>query len=275
MKTIITENIDGYEVIKAFSVPVIEPIETEKKTRSAIVETQEYKDVERKKQELNNRLKMAHQVNDSMRAMYKKNPNCVKDEKYVLLLSEKTVHEGKAQELLKEIVALSKTAKDKYRELYIQSAEYFEPRGGETLVPAVKADALKKQADALGEWERLCVDGSVIIDKRGVKYWIKETGTWIKKDIFKINVDIEPGGKMYSDLSEIEKQEIGDQLETERINALSPAEKTAEKNNIIDGLAGQAAMMKSKLEIQGDAAALKKSQDWYNTEVAKVETKYA
>ena len=55
---------------------------------------------------------------------------------------------------------------------------------------------------------------------------------------------------------------------------MTAAQKAEEKAGVIQGLQHQAVQMRMGLEIQNDSAALKKSQDWYNAEVAKVEALY-
>jgi len=93
-------------------------------------------------------------------------------------------------------------------------------------------------------------------------------GKWSSREISKIGDEIKSG-----EITEI-NAEISEQLESERIAKLTTAQKEAEKSNLISALASRANAMRGELEIQGDAAALKKSQDWYKAEVEKVQARY-
>jgi hypothetical protein len=107
-----------------------------------------------------------------------------------------------------------------------------------------------------------------ICDNRGKTAWIKSGGKWSKREITKIGDEIKPG-----EITEI-NDEIIAQLEAERIAGLTTAQKAEEKARKIEGLLLQSIQMKAGLEIQGDKDALKKSQDWYNAEVSKIEALY-
>lgn len=79
------------------------------------------------------------------------------------------------------------------------------------------------------------------------------------------------------DLADADRQEIATQDEADRIAGLNGGEKNDELAAVKDSLAAQAAIMRSKLEIQGSTAAkaLKDSKEWYDAEASKADAKYA
>ena len=75
-------------------------------------------------------------------------------------------------------------------------------------------------------------------------------------------------------LTDIDREEIATQIDTERIAGLSATAKADEKQAAIDGVLAESVRIRSGLEIQEDSDALKKAQDFYNAGIADVEIKY-
>ena len=69
-------------------------------------------------------------------------------------------------------------------------------------------------------------------------------------------------------------KEMNAQFEIDRITALNPEDKLTEKNSMLESALNQSATMKNKLEIMGDAKALVKAQEFYNSEKVLIEDKY-
>jgi hypothetical protein len=118
----------------------------------------------------------------------------------------------------------------------------------------------------------LTLDGKTVADYRGKTFFKKSGGRWLFQEITILGD--EPMTGSTEKLTESEMAELVEQANTDRIGKLSTAETTKEKDAIIEGLAGQASAMRSKLEIQGDKKALETAQMWYKEQVAAVEKKY-
>ena len=152
-----------------------------------------------------------------------------------------------------------------------EHAEYFQPKIGEVFIEDEQYQKLVKKE--IGEFGKLTIAGKVIPDYSEQSIYQKTGGKWII-----INLDFgdkfPDGAILVRNLTDEQKIEIADQTEIDRISELSGPEKETEKQNAIDGVAFQAAKMRSALEIQGDGKALEKSQDWYNAELIIIEAKY-
>jgi hypothetical protein len=285
MKTVLKETIDGHEVVKNFGYLTIEPIETQKVVDPIIADSDEQKSIDAKKAEIGNRINQmlqsrkaaiaANRIISSKTSTAAEKEQALKD--YDKHNSDFKVHDAMITELQKDIPALSKKLAERKKQEIAKNAVYFDPGKNEEIIdPAEMVDLINKSGE-IPAGCILCRDGSYIEDNRGKVHWVKSSGKWAKTTIGKLGDKLPAGEIWETDLDDAQKQEIADQLESERLIALSPTEKTAEKDSIIEGLALQAVTMRSKLEIQGtsESAALTQSQDWYNAEVALIETKYA
>jgi hypothetical protein len=262
MKTRITQNIDGYDIIIGIGDAQIDGVATMPIVETALKETDEYKSVEAKKQELSIILNMAAQALKNARTAKTQSEKNGYVTEYQQSLEKSKAIENE----LKELIAPLQT---KQQELILKHAVYFQPKEGEVIIST--ADAVKIENAMIAATVNnkfLDVNLQEICDNRGKTAWIKKDGKWAKREITKIGDEIKSG-----EITEA-NDEIIAQLETERIASLTPTERNKEKAVIIQGLLTQSIQMKSGLEIQGDSQALKKSQDWYNAEVSKVELKY-
>jgi hypothetical protein len=268
--TVLTEKIGGFIIVKGFDRPVIEPFETRKKVEIEIKKTDEWKAFDAKKKAIENECKMAAQARKS-KALARKNKNVADVEKYH---ADDLMRTKNAENLMAEMGPIKKAMQKKHKELMNSQAVYFSPRPGEEIIEPTEVFTLSEKVKALKSNEVLLRDGTVKPDFVGKSYWKKGASGWAKNTITEIGKKIPTGGKLPEDLTGDEQTEISEQLNLERIGKLSISDKESEKLGVIDGLAGQAATMKSKLEIQSDSQALQKSQDWYNAEVLKIEEVY-
>jgi hypothetical protein len=109
-----------------------------------------------------------------------------------------------------------------------------------------------------------------IIDIRGKKYLWKQDGAWkFSEPITEIGI-----APTWPDGGIEDKDLTPDQMEEVRMQELSDTDKEIEKNEALEAALTNAATMKSKLEIQDDAEALRKSQLWYQEQVDLIERKY-
>ena len=289
MKTIITEIIKDdknkeHEVIKGFSDPVIEPVETGKNTTDLIKSTPEMKAHNNKIQEIETRNKNITQTKNLLKAAVNKkfNPKSSdvdKKEADDIIKNEAAklkVEEGKKDELLADLQGINNNILKKRKELYLGNLIYFDPAPGEEIITVEKYNEYMGLSENLESGQALCKNCDIIQDRRGVEYWLNGDNGWEKIKIEHINVEITDGAILPVDLTPENIAEITDEAEVRRIAGLSVDDKDTEKQLVIDGVATQAAAMRSKLEIQGSTAgdALTASQDWYNEEVGKIDAKY-
>ena len=98
--------------------------------------------------------------------------------------------------------------------------------------------------------------------------------TWAKQEILKIGVEPLSGAILDSELSETQLQEISQQLEQERIDNLSNAEKQAEIDIAIAAARREAGLLSSELEVTGDPTPVATAQAWLADRIAEIEEKY-
>lgn len=267
MKTVITQEINGYTIIIGFGNPVIDPVETAKIIKPMLEDSNELKAVKQKIKEVGARQRMAIQaMKESARLKIRG------DQKFKEKEAEAAAHFQIVKELQEEAKPLKGPLKQKRIELIKENAIYFEPKQNEMIIDNDQHAELKTKE--LGEFGRLCLDGSVVYD------YTKETGYskigdgWVI-NTFPFGAQISTEVILERDLTEEQKEEIAEQNEKDRVAGLSAAGKEAEKLSAINSAASQAANMRNVLEIQSDPEALTKAQDFYNSEVEKINTKYA
>ena len=262
MKTRITQNIDGYDIIIGIGEAQIDGVATMPIVETALRETAEYKSVEAKKQELSVVLNGAAQALKNARNSKTQSEKNGYVTEYQQALEKSKAIENELKELIAPLQA-------KQQELIFKHAVYFQPKQGEFIITPEEAELIENAMITANLHNNfLDVNMQEICDNRGKTAWIKSGGKWSKREITKIGDEIKPG-----EITEI-NDEIIAQLEAERIAGLTTAQKAEEKARKIEGLLLQSIQMKAGLEIQGDKDALKKSQDWYNAEVSKIEALY-
>lgn len=274
-QTILTEKLPdsqgGFTIVKGFDRPVIEPHETRKKVMIGIKTTDEWTAFENKRNEIHAEKRLAAQafVNSKNAGKAGNRAEC---ESFHVEFNTRT---NNALRLDGEMPPIKRAKDEKIKALTKSLAVYFEPRAGEKIIEPTEAFTLSEKVKTLTKNQVLLRDGTIKSDFVGVEYWKKAIDEkWSKNIISVVGKNIPSGGKLQKDLTGDEQIEISGQLNLERISKLSVANKDAEKLQVIDGLAGQAATMRSKLEIQNDSAALTKSQDWYNLELIKLDEVY-
>lgn len=262
MKTRITQNIDGYDIIVGIGEAQIDGVATLPIVNEALKLTNEYKSVEAKKQELSVLINMTAQAMKNARDSKTQSDK----NKYVAEYQQNLEKQKLVEADLKLLVS---PLQIKQQELVLKHAVYFTPKEGESIITddeAVKIETAMNEATTNNKY--LDINLKEICDNRGKTAWIKSGGKWSSRDISKIGDEIKSG-----EITEI-NAEISEQLESERMAKLTTAQKEAEKTAIISGLASRANAMRGELEIQGDSKALVKSQDWYKAEVEKVNLRY-
>ncbi|MGD9157310.1 MAG: hypothetical protein PVG39_02795 [Desulfobacteraceae bacterium] len=273
MKTIIIQNIDGYDVITSLSEAggFIDPVETRKAIESKIKETETVKRVEAIHKQMNDLARQGTKLKSEVKELLKLGKKNEANQAYQK--SNEKYAEMKAFE--PELKSLFLKMKEEYKELMISNAVYFQPKPGEEFVEDVEAEEIKALlAEAIPNGQLVTKDKKKIVDNRGKEYWQKSAGKWHQSWIDKIGLKPNEAMIYINDLTESQRKEISLQLETERISKMSKADKAKEKEQRESGLRNQAVQMRNELEISNDKDALKKAQEWLAAELTKLDEVY-
>jgi hypothetical protein len=288
--------IDGLEIITGIDKKQIDRVETEKKIKLQVEELKEFKAIKTRNEKsklynanIQSAVKAQKAIIDTV-AIFKQIPAGVvtdddltfqQREKMKVLKEKINFNKAQINELLKDLPALTEQLKQKKTQLLRENASYFEMPINTI---GLSENQAKEYSDILNNnniiykktkvKKLLTIDGNIIIDYRGEKVWSRVGNKWTSRVIAALTDRIDILEIMDIDLTDEQKQEIAEQEETERINSLSMEEKENEISTFKESLLAQSINMKSKLEIQGDKEALKKSQEWYNLELLKLNGKY-
>jgi len=123
-----------------------------------------------------------------------------------------------------------------------------------------------------GENQLLLDNNEYIDDYRGVEYHIKKSGKWKKERIEDIGISLPLDAVLQENLSKEQQKEISIQQEDERVAALTPEQKTEEKNNRLRAAAREAIMKAEEEELLGETFD---KQAWLQPKRAEIEAKYA
>jgi hypothetical protein len=263
-----TREIDGYTVITGFKSPPVDPVQTSRIVDTVIEETTEYKvmkkitdhysDLERRRTAL---IREARQKNSS------------KEHEAVHRNYVETVAKQRAMQA--EIVKYNPHIKSKRKQLYREHAAYFMPSGYEE-IDGQAFDSLQKKFSELRPKQYLTIEGNIMTNKRGEKYWLKDEFGWTEFTVCELGEEI-PTGAIHKDkLSNADIADIILQKEAERISKLTTEQKQHEKDEKMKRLLSFAAGKRSEYEISGvnPENSLALSQKWYRDEASKLETLY-
>lgn len=276
MKTIITQNTDGYDIIIAFgnADAFIDPIATGKVVNKILQEnpSETLKQIAAIKQEMLGYAVEGKQAMKNAKASARAGNKSETDNHYATWKA-KNDQIKECQERLKPLA--SAFMKERGQAMK-DNAIYFTTPAGEYIVTDAEAEAAKTAKEAAAaEGKLVDKDLKIIENNKGVVYWKKVDNKWNRSECLKIGEKIPKGVIVETDLSEEQKVEVIEQLEAERISKLSKSARAKELEQVQAGLRQQAINMRSALEIDGDKAALTKAQEWLVDELGKAEIKYA
>jgi hypothetical protein len=212
-----------------------------------------------------------------------------------------------------ELAPLTAAIEAAHLSLYEECAVYFEKDGEKILTEAEEADMVPKLAAIQAEAERvaaltpeqkaaekqarleaaadevdpvlslqghaaLTLEGEIIPDWRGTEYHIKTAGTWAKAKAEHIGEAL-PGGAVPSDaLTDAQRSEIAAQAEAERVAALAPEERAAEKQARIKAVIREAVTRKQEADLEAEVNGTPAEFDpvtWVRERKNEIEAKYA
>lgn len=275
MKTIKTKQIDGYTVVESVQSAggFIDPEATKKIVAVEIEKTEAYKQIEAlKKQMLDCAIKARE---NQAKARQAKQGGKSYDEYWAAYKAEME----KFNAIQTELLPLATTLKQEFARLTLEHAVYFNLPEGEELREDSEADEISAALEsAASNNSVIALQGGEIIevvDNRGKRFYQKSGGRWVGAEITKLGETAKKSAIAEADLTDDQRAEIAEQNESDRVAALKPADKEAEKAAVLKSLAQAAASKKAELEITGDSKALETAQSWYQSEAAIVEAKYA
>ena len=161
-------------------------------------------------------------------------------------------------------------------ETYAVKSRNFLP--GRKLVSEAHYETRRQMFDTIGPHQLLTEALEIIPDFRGVEYWQKTADRWDSHKIEHIGETVPAGAVLSDALTGDQRLEIAVQKEADRIAALSPQEKEAEKQNLIKAAIHEAAMKKQEAELEAavnDTVMTFDAVAWAQAKKSEIEARYA
>jgi hypothetical protein len=149
---------------------------------------------------------------------------------------------------------------------------------GRKLISEAEYTTRRAAFDALEEHQLLTEELEVIPDFRNTEYWQKPEGRWEKIKIVRPGVTIPADAVLPDALTEAQRMEIAAQEGLDRIAALSPAEKEAEKQARIKAVIHEAVIKKQEAELEAEVNDTPLTFDpvaWVREQKEEIEALYA
>jgi hypothetical protein len=268
-QTVITQNIDGIEVIRGFGKLAIDPIETRKVAGIAIQETDEFKAVKEKQYDRNESARKAGEEHTKMKSAKNKQD---KDKAWRACETHRNMATGFEVEIKERLPALKK----KEKEIRLTQAVYFEPKLGEHAKSDAEIDALRDKLASVQGLGFVDLDGNILEDNRGAIYCTESDGKWLITKILSIGVKVPSSAILYGDLDADQKKEVDLQIEINLASGMSAAEKVNAKAAADERAIVDAGNIDRSLQIQGSSPddALAGAQAWLADRRAELDLIY-
>jgi len=270
LKTIITKNIDKFEIIVAIASAdgLIDAVATEKIVKDKIQETETFNDIQKIKKQIN-----LYAVQAGKAKTNAKNAKTPQEKRK--FSDEMTIRFSQMSDEMEKLKPLGIVLQSEFKNMMTEHAIYFTTKENETIIDEVEANNIETlMIEATQNGKLVTKDKKLIVDNRGKIYFLKKDDTWSKYEILKLGETKKSGSIEDKDLTEEQKEEITIQFEKDRIANLTVAERAAEREIKYNILLSQAGQMKNELEIIGDPDALIKSQDWLAEKVLELDLIY-
>ncbi|MBU1080896.1 MAG: hypothetical protein KKB59_10460 [Spirochaetes bacterium] len=266
MKTVVHENVDGYEIVRYFGDAQVDPVATWSKIQDKILALPELAQMNSVKAKITAQAQTGQDA-FNLAAAAEKSGNFKAATSYQAQYQAAVAAIPVLEEELTPLAAAFDAARSA---LFEANAAYFTPGPGESIISDADYEVLKAKADALASNQQLTVSGTYVADNRGKAWWAKD-GTWKRETTEQLGVPIPPGAILEEKLSESQKLEIAAESAAARLAGLTVEEREAEKTGALKAAAQEAANQKTLAEITGekfDAAA------WYSAKKAEIEKIY-
>ena len=261
MQTIITQEIDGIDVIRGFGKLAIDPVETRKVAAVAIQDTDEFKAVKEKQDARDESARKSGEEHTKMKAAKNKTD---KDKAWRACETHRNMVTGFEAEIKELLPALKK----KDQQVRKENAVYFEPKRGEIAKTDAEIQALKDVLDSVQGAGYVDINGNILEDNRGsvvcTQVGAGQEQGWSINQITTIGVKIPANGILYGDLDADQKKEVDLQIEINQAAGMSDAEKALAKSGADSQAIKDAGNLDRSLQIQGETAdsSLAQSQAW-------------
>jgi hypothetical protein len=261
-QTVITQEVDGIEVIRGFGKLAIDPIETRKVAAIAIQLTTEYKSVAESQGARNESARKAGEEHTKMKSA--KNPQ---DKNKAWRAAE--THRNMAISFEGEIKERLPELKKKEKEIRLSQAVYFEPKLGEHAKSDAEIQALRGLIESVKGPGYVDLDGNILEDNRGVIYCMNDASGWKIERIQTIGVKVPASAVLYSALDEFDKKDVDLQIEINLAAGMSAAEKITAKAAATERALANSESYHTRLKIAGDTEedAMPKSQAYFQSRI--------
>ncbi len=266
-QTVITQSIDGIEVVKGFGKLAIDPFATKEVVAVSIQSTDEFKAVKEKQDARNEAAHKASQEHTKMKVAKNKSD---KDKAWRACETHRNMAASFESEIKERLPALKK----KRQNLMIEQAVYFEPKAGEYMKTDVEISTLSDVLASVQGSGFVDLDGNVLEDNRGAVYCVLKSGKWSITKIVTIGVKIPSSGILYGDLDADKKKAVDFQVETNAAAVMSAGEKAQAKQAAESKALLDAERLKGQLDIQSAPDALEQSQAWYESRMTELDLIY-
>lgn len=241
MKAIAYEVVDGYSIVKSIGEPTIDPELTKREARKVLERSEEYKTFDRA-------YRVCSGLEDATEA-------------------ETAAAKVQLFKVLDDVVELRKVV-TKNNPVYFSVP-------GETNVLDNHAELLRKALSELKDRELLTLDGKVINDERGRRAWrLEDSGRWDYMTIARLGEKLPEGYRWDEDLSPVELHAIREQMDRDRIEAMSADERRTRAESEIDAALDAIVRRHLRSQIRGDGGAHDNLRATYEQAAAQIYERY-
>jgi len=270
MKTILHAPIDGFDIVLGFSTPTIDPVATQNQVKAMVQTLPEFADIAALNQKINDR---RDQAALEFFNLFGHSPQTLQSQVEATTWQAKLTAANVDVDALSSLMTpLTVSMTKKIQDLWAENAVYFQPGKNENISPDDQAGPLQALFNALAPRTCLALDGKVVPDNRGLRFWTFTGSTWGSSVVTRLG-DVVPAGSVAEDaLTADQEGQIGAQVEAVRIAGMSSEAKAAELAIVLDGLATQAQAQADRAKIMGtvfDPVA------WYNDQKTAAVAKYS
>ena len=266
MKTVITEKIDGHEVVVGIDVPIPDPVETQKVVNDLMDESDLIKQKKAHQEEFNELVKKIN----AKKSLFAEGKGTEKT------FNEIKTLEAECDQIIKSLEALFPDIQKHYKKLYRENLVYFVPKPGEEIIADEEADELIKALQEKEPDEVVTKDKKKIKDQRKKSLWKKENNEWTEFRVGKLGQKIPAG---FTDLNELhgqDKAEIIEQVDINRVHGMPQHKREDEFEYLENDLKTKLPLKVIEYELEGDTHkdALDKANKWFDDEKKKLKKKY-
>lgn len=241
MKAIAYEMIDGRSVVRSIGEPTIDPELTKREARKCLERSEEYKTFDRA-------YRVCSGLEDATEA-------------------ETAAAKVQLFKVLDDIIGLRKS-------IAKNNPVYF-PVPGEANVLDTHADDLRKALAKLNGHELLTLDGEIVSDERGRRAWgLDDSGRWDYMTISKLGEKLPEAYRWNEDLSPVELHAIRDQMDCDRIEAMSHDERRVRADGEIDAALDAIVRRHLRSQIKGEEATSSSLRLLYEQSVRQIYERY-